>query len=431
MPVQLISIADDGRLELDYQALVELLATAGGESRQLPMAVVSICGAKRTGKSTLLSFLTSALLAKKQRGRYGGSKPTHSSEPASITVEPTSSGSEPASITVEPTSISEPTSFVDLTNFVKPTIQEEEHFVAGWGRQPITQGIWASDKLLPVKFRNGQAGWLMLLDTQGLFDSKLSEFSSMRLFALSLLVSSVQLFNVSKQIQEDNLQQAALFSSFARLVDRSQISPGNDEGSHKFFQTLHFIVRDWQFDEGDGQSPDDYLREILAPRPGLNDLNETREALLSSFTNLRCTLLPHPGLQATRKDFDNKISSTTPEFQFAMQQLTERVLESATSSPKVIGHEPVTVETIGLYFESFCVELNSPKIPSPLTLFCATSMINNSIAFKAAFDKYQSYSRHDVSFHDAAMEKALDLFDTKASFGPRDLVRSRIFQLGE
>ncbi|XP_006109222.3 atlastin-3-like [Myotis lucifugus] len=77
------------------------------------------------------------------------------------------------------------------------------------------------------------------MDTQGAFDSQSTVKDCATIFALSTMTSSVQIYNLSQNIQEDDLQQLQLFTEYGRLA--------MDEIFQKPFQTLMFLVRDWSF----------------------------------------------------------------------------------------------------------------------------------------------------------------------------------------
>lgn len=47
---------------------------------------------------------------------------------------------------------------------------------------------------------------IILMDTQGLFDTKTSPTDNSRIFALGTLISSVQIFNLNNLIQENQLE---------------------------------------------------------------------------------------------------------------------------------------------------------------------------------------------------------------------------------
>lgn len=63
--------------------------------------------------------------------------------------------------------------------------------------------IW-SDVFLYEK--NNEKSAILLMDTQGLFDTKTSPADNSRIFALGTLLSSVQIFNLNDVIQENQLE---------------------------------------------------------------------------------------------------------------------------------------------------------------------------------------------------------------------------------
>ena len=119
---------------------------------------------------------------------------------------------------------------------------------------------------------------ILLVDTQGMFDHETTVGLTAAIFGLSTLLSSYQIYNVDKRIQEDNLQQLALFSEYGRMAFEAEEKAaamgvagegGDDKGetteektasssskktvsNKQPFQKIEFLVRDWQnFDTED------------------------------------------------------------------------------------------------------------------------------------------------------------------------------------
>jgi atlastin len=86
------------------------------------------------------------------------------------------------------------------------------------GCERVTTGInmW-SDVFLHER-SDGSKLAIFLLDTQGIFDSTSSVKNCTTIFALSILLSSVQIYNISNNIQEDDLQHLQLFAEYGRLA---------------------------------------------------------------------------------------------------------------------------------------------------------------------------------------------------------------------
>lgn len=82
------------------------------------------------------------------------------------------------------------------------------------------------------------------MDTQGVFDTETNLKDSTSIFSFSVLLSSVQIFNVKGQINGDDLSHLELFSQYGRLLGKNASQPG---GSSEAFQDLVFLIRDWRY----------------------------------------------------------------------------------------------------------------------------------------------------------------------------------------
>lgn len=100
---------------------------------------------------------------------------------------------------------------------------------------------------------NGEEYGILLMDTQGQFDNKTTTNTNATIFALSTMISSVQIYNLHKNIQEDDLQHLGMFIEYGRVaMENYNCIP---------FQKLQLLVRDWgpQYDFGWGADGGDNL----------------------------------------------------------------------------------------------------------------------------------------------------------------------------
>ena len=90
------------------------------------------------------------------------------------------------------------------------------HWRGGSDRDTTGIFMWSEPFLLKT-IKNEEVA-VLLMDTQGSFDSSTTVKDCATLFALSLMVSSMQIYNLSQNIQEDDLYNLHLFSDYGRLA---------------------------------------------------------------------------------------------------------------------------------------------------------------------------------------------------------------------
>lgn len=246
------------------------------------VSVVSVVGAFRTGKSFLLSWFLRYLHHLEQE-----LKPSSISKPITEGV----GGRDPWY-----------NKFQTLGN---------DGFDWKGGTERNTAGIWMWNRpFFITPSGSDQPLAVLLVDTQGMFDHETTMALTASIFGFSTLLSSYQIYNVDKRIQEDNLQHLALFSEFARMANANkndsdeneeadlkksdeetndsksnEVDKGTsdkeeqprlkfedvkksmeenkkfkndkDENDRKPFQLVEFLVRDWQHFDDDDESDDD------------------------------------------------------------------------------------------------------------------------------------------------------------------------------
>lgn len=220
-PLQIITTGDS---ETDYFVLKNDNLTSIIEKipDDAKVAIVSVVGAFRTGKSFLLNFFLRYLRANVQPG--DNSLDWMISEGEDLTEGNMNEGwnlvdkepvSEPAASEAdggEGAAHAAPAQ----TEESKPA-KKEASFAWRGGRERQTTGIWMWSEPF-IREKGGEKIAILLMDTQGMFDNETTMTLTAQIFGLSTLVSSFQIYNVDKRIQEDNLQHLALFSEYGRLA---------------------------------------------------------------------------------------------------------------------------------------------------------------------------------------------------------------------
>lgn len=248
-PVQIVRVKDGRNIEFNEHALERILLADHVKDR--PVVVISIAGAYRQGKSFLQSFFVRYL-------RHNG---------RSSWIEEMDT---------------------PLRGF---------EWRSGSARQ--TTGILIWNEVFLVRTLSGEEVAVLLMDTQGTFDCVSTMKESTTIFCLSMMTSSVQIYNVMNNIKEDDLQHLQFFAEYGRLAQKE------NEGHP--FQKLLFLVRDWNwpYEREFGSSGG---RSLIASRLEIKDGQDTeletlRQSILSCFSGIDCFLMPHPGEKTSTQYF--------------------------------------------------------------------------------------------------------------------------------
>ena len=371
------------------------------------VAVVSVVGAFRTGKSFLLTWFMAYLKQLKESG----------------STEKLVEG--------------------DKKWFEKIESIENHAFHWRGGSERNTTGIWMWSHPYFVK-KGDENMAVLIVDSQGMFDNETTMSLTASIFGLSTLLSSYQIYNVDKRIQEDNLQQLALFSEYARLAVEGTDSAQaiNGEERPKPFQTMEFLVRDWQHfeDEEDydrmEEEMNEYMDKVISEREA-KDLQETREQIHACFQKTTCFGLSHPGMAVIKKNFKGEVSKMDETFLNLLDRYCRRVFSVDNLQPKVIQGKEVTAAELGSFIRAYAEMFASgASFPEASTMLEATATANNSNAVNLAVNQYKDYMNrisgpNCTSYvkpkeleddHRHLLMKALKEFDSIATFGSRSSI---------
>uniref|UniRef100_A0AC34RLN1 GB1/RHD3-type G domain-containing protein n=2 Tax=Panagrolaimus sp. JU765 TaxID=591449 RepID=A0AC34RLN1_9BILA len=227
------------------------------------------------------------------------------------------------------------------------------------GSERETEGILMWSKPFIIKDKNGEDVVVFLMDTQGAFDSLSTVKDCATVFAISTMLSSVQIYNISQNIQEDDLLHLDLFTSYSKKPITHY--------DGKPFQSLLFLVRDWSYpydaDYGflGGQ-------RILDKRLEQNEkqhqeLRQLRQHIRDSFENIQCFLMPHPGLEVARKQqFKGELEDIDATFLSNLRVLVTGLFDS-NITPKVMDGADVTCRTMFSFMKKYVKAINEMGEP--------------------------------------------------------------------
>lgn len=388
-PVQVLLVKDDHTFELDEAALSRILLNK--EVRDREVVAVSVAGAFRKGKSFLMDFMLRYMYNHAREDWLGDSE--------------------------EP-----------LTGF-------------SWrgGSERETTGIQIWSEVFLVDKPDGRKVAVLLMDTQGTFDSQSTLRDSATVFALSTMISSMQVYNISQNVQEDDLQHLQLFTEYGRLA--------MEETFLKPFQSMIFLVRDWsfpyEFSYGQEGGMKFLEKRLKISENQHEELQNVRKHIHSCFTNISCFLMPHPGLKvATNPHFDGRIKEIDGEFINNLGVLVPWLLSPENIDVKEINGSKITCRGLLEYFKAYIKIYQGEELPHPKSMLQATAEANNLAAVAAAKDLYNKKMEEvcggDRPFlapselqsrHVGIREEALQLFRSVKKMGGEEFSRRYLLQL--
>ncbi|VDD85225.1 unnamed protein product [Enterobius vermicularis] len=207
--VTVIQKSTDGAWIPDVEALNKILKSKNIINKKV--MVVSIAGPSRSGKSFLLNLILKAFYAAEQ-GRWVQEDMT-----------------------------------MATNNF---------GFRCRGGARRETSGIALWSK--PFLFKNEEDEELavLLMDTEGFFDADSTLEDCAKIFSLSSLLSSLQIYNLKEKLQLDFLKHVEIFGKYGSYATKKEKA--------KPFQNLLYLVRDWSCEEDYESIEEDFLEMTRA-----------------------------------------------------------------------------------------------------------------------------------------------------------------------
>lgn len=349
----------------------------------LPVCIVTVAGAMRTGKSFLLDQMLQHL-------RQGSSCPP---------LESQDSGGFP--------------------------------WRGGMARDTSGVHLWPEPFVVE---RGGQELAVFLMDTQGTFDYMTTVKENMTVFALSTMTSSLLMYNLMHVIREDHLQHLQLFTEYGRLALRQTGSTP--------FQKLQFLVRDWHYphDAAFGWEGGQVLLERLLETGEHQplELKSLRGHIVSSFTDIDCYLFPYPGpTVAEDPAFTGRTEDMDPRFARYLSQFIATSLAPENLEARQIAGKTVKAREMVDYFHKYLEIFNGDEIPEPKSIFNTTAEVANLHALNEAKDHYMatmgalkqssaSQALVDIDLirkHDESMKESVQMFNEQSKFGGEEFAK--------
>jgi len=240
-------------------------------------------------------------------------------------------------------------------------------FAIGSTVRACTKGIWMWSK--PLKLPNDDA-YALILDAEGLNSTERSTNTDTKLFALSLLLSSLFVYNSRGHITETSIEDLSVVINLTQHIHIKKTDSESGLDFHKYFPTFYWVLRDFSLDLKK-KSPRDYLEDNLKPQAAMDEeglrKNAIRQTITGFFQERDCFALVRPVNDEAKIAHieEMKYSDLRPEFIKACDFLIQRVL-SRVRVKTVRGIALTASMFMGLALE-YIQSLNDHETPTILT----------------------------------------------------------------
>ncbi|XP_077499343.1 atlastin-like [Amblyomma americanum] len=375
--VLILQVTSEKTIELNEDALTGILMA--DDVKDLPVVVISIAGAFRKGKSFILNFFLRYL--------RNGCKDDWLGDPTA-----------------------------PLEGF---------HWHRGY--ESDTKGIWVWHEAIQVTKPDGQKVAVILMDTQGAFGCDATIKETTIYIALSTMLSSVQIYNLSNNIQEDDLENLRFFTDYGKLSRKHT--------SEKPFQKLFFLVRDWNFPldapYGSAGGRDILMKRLFDSAGKLPEMKKLQDDLISCFDKFDCFLMPHPGLKVVeKKEFIGSLVDLTENFKEHLAALVNLLLKPENLLAKQCSGKMITCEELMAFFKEYKKKFCNGKLPTPESMHKANARANHEVAVQSAMKDYVTrmnelcneeqapLTKSELTeAHDKSLKSAKLLFDSIPKIG--------------
>jgi hypothetical protein len=199
-------------------------------------------------------------------------------------------------------------------------VDKNKAFKISNSTEVCTLGIWVWSK--PILFPDN-TGSFILIDTEGTEKGD-AEYLA-KIIGISTLISSVQIFNVSKDFNNTSLEQLGIISSIINLVEK-------DKEKKKIFPHLCIVIRDSQLEltvNKEKATNEEYLQSILDPNDEDN-YNEVRKDITGNFSKRTLFTLDTP----TKDDIKDLNNLKNGDFKDSFESIKTELIKILKKNPK-------------------------------------------------------------------------------------------------
>ncbi|CAD8091386.1 unnamed protein product [Paramecium sonneborni] len=299
---------------------------------------------------------------------------------------------------------------------------------------PCTKGLWMWGKPLLGQTSDGESCSILVVDSEGLGAPDEDSTHDIRIFSLTILLTSCFIYNSVGSIDENALQNLSLVVNLTKNIQlKSGQSTADLEDLSQYFPQFYWVVRDFTLQLVDRNNEQitskDYLENALTIQKGTSDgidqKNKIRKLLSTFFKDRDCITLVRPlTKESSLQNLENlDFDKLRPEFFEQVINLRKKILNRIR--PKTMNGKTLSGQMYCDLIKSYVTAINNgavPAIESAWTYICKNECQK---AVAEAFETYEQilkenlHNRFPISnedlkaFNRSLKEQAFALFKKK------------------
>ncbi|KAI6230570.1 Atln-1 [Aphelenchoides fujianensis] len=247
-----------------------------------------------------------------------------------------------------------------------------------------TIGINVFDRPFVLKGADEQELVVFFVDSQRTDGDETTETGSALLFAFTLLISNLFIYNVNHEVRaKPHLKNLVSFAG----ISTEALVGNSKKTNEKPFDKLMFLSRNNDLNKAHGiKDWSDRLDDVLGIRNENNaKVHDQIEGLFRSFA---CCRFASPGKKVTDDNFDGNPEDMEIDFRDGLDQAIKFLL--ADLQPKCIDGKPVTCGQLAFHLEQWAKAFDGLDLPTPISLYQATINAKFQIASERALAAYKT-----------------------------------------
>lgn len=314
-------------------------------------------------------------------------------------------------------------------------LNRKSGFGVGPTINPCTKGIWLWGRPINGTLSDGSACSVVIVDTEGLGALDQDNDYDSRIFSLSLLISSSFIYNSVGTIDEDAISKLSLVVNLTKhiqLKSKSSEEAGTEDYA-PYFPRFLWVLRDFTLrlvdPDGESITPKEYLELALKTQKGFSDMaeekNRVRRLLKEFFVERECFMMVRPvkGEESLQNLEEKEFEELRYEFVEQVLDLRKKMLNGV--KPKMMNGKILTGEMLATLLESYIGAMNKGAMPSIESAWSYICKNECTRALQDAQEVYEKYVMNTVSVKFPMFEGDLDLLHKEAKHSAMEVFRSK------